>query len=149
MRRILKNGTVIDYATNTNDKLDILIEDGKIKTICSNLELDVDEVIDCTELYIMPGMVDIHCHLREPGFEYKETIESGCKSAVKGGFTTICAMPNTKPVPDNADVLKWIIEEGKRVNLCNVFSYSTVSKGELGRELVDFEEQVKTGAIAF
>ncbi len=149
MRRILKNGTVINYATNTNDKLDILIEDGKIKTICSNLELDVDEVIDCTGLYIMPGMVDIHCHLREPGFEYKETIESGCKSAVKGGFTTICAMPNTKPVPDNADVLKWIIEEGKRVNLCNVFSYSTVSKGELGRELVDFEEQVKTGAIAF
>lgn len=149
MKKILKNGTVIDYATNTNEKLDILIENDKIKTIRKNLQIDADDVIDCTGFYIMPGMVDIHCHLRQPGFEYKETIESGSKSAVKGGFTTICAMPNTRPVPDNIDVLNWIIEEGRRVNLCNVFSYSSVTKREEGRELVNFDEQVKAGAIAF
>lgn len=149
MRKILKNGIVIDYVTKTNERLDILIEDDKIKTINKNLQIDAEEIIDCTGLYIMPGMVDIHCHLRQPGFEYKETIESGSKSAVKGGFTTICAMPNTMPVPDNADVLKWIIEEGKRVGLCNVFSYSSVTKREKGRELVDFNEQVKAGAVAF
>ena len=149
MKKILKNGNVIDYANNINEKLDILIENDKIKEIGKNLKIDDAEVIDCEGLYVMPGMVDIHCHLRQPGFEYKETIETGSKSAVKGGFTTICAMPNTKPVPDNKDVLSWIIQEGKRVNLCNLYSYSTVTKGELGRELVDFEEQVKTGAIAF
>ncbi len=84
MLKILKNGFVIDYATNTNEKLDIIIENGKIKAIGKNLEINGAEIIDCTNLYIMPGMVDIHCHLRQPGFEYKETIESGCKSAVKG-----------------------------------------------------------------
>lgn len=149
MRKILKNGFVIDYATSTNEKLDILIEDDKIKSIDRNLQIDAEELIDCTGLYVMPGMIDIHCHLRQPGFEYKETIESGSKSAVKGGFTTICAMPNTMPVPDNADVLKWIIEKGKKVDLCNVFSYSSVTKREQGRELVNFKEQVSAGAVAF
>lgn len=149
MRKILKNGIVIDYVTNTNERFDILIEDNKIKAIDKNLQIDAEEIIDCMGLYIMPGMIDVHCHLRQPGFEYKETIESGSKSAIKGGFTTICAMPNTMPVPDNVDVLKWIIEEGKKVNLCNVFSYSSVTKRENGRELVNFHEQVKAGAIAF
>ena len=91
----------------------------------------------------------MHCHLRQPGFEYKETIETGSKSAVKGGFTTICPMPNTNPTPDSAIVLQEIIDEAKRVNLCNVLPYSSVTKGEKGEELVDFEEMKKAGAIAF
>ena len=77
-------------------------------------------------------MIDIHCHLREPGFEYKETIETGSKSAVAGGFTTICPMPNTKPTPDSTIILQKIIEEAKRVNLCNILPYASVSKGEKG-----------------
>ena len=97
----------------------------------------------------MPGMIDMHCHLREPGFEHKETIETGSKSAVSGGFTTICPMPNTKPTPDTVEVLQKIIEEAKRVNLCNVLPYASVSKGEKGEELVDFAELQKAGAIAF
>ena len=149
MRTLLKNGTVLDYASNTNEVMDVLINDSKIEKVGKNIEVQADNVIDCTNLSIMPGMIDMHCHLREPGFEYKETIETGSKSAVKGGFTSICPMPNTKPTPDSAFVLQKIIDEAKRVNLCNVFPYSSVTKGELGDEIVDFEEQKKAGAIAF
>lgn len=149
MKTLLKNGTVLDYASNTNEVLDVLINDSKIEQIGKNLDVQTDNIIDCTNLFIMPGMIDMHCHLREPGFEYKETIETGSGSAVKGGFTSICPMPNTKPTPDSALVLSQIIEEAKRVNLCNVFPYSSVTKGELGDELVNFEEQKNAGAIAF
>ncbi len=149
MSILLKNGTVIDYASNTEEKLDILIENEKITKISENIEVNVDRIIDCTNLYIMPGMIDMHCHLREPGGEQKETIETGSASAVKGGFTTICPMPNTNPTPDSAIVLEKIINEAKRVNLCNVLPFSSVTIGEKGEKLVNFEEQLKSGAIAF
>lgn len=149
MSTLLKNGTVIDYASKTNEKLDILIKDGKIVKIEKNISEEADKVIDCTNLYIMPGMIDMHCHLREPGFEYKETIETGAKSAVKGGFTTICPMPNTKPTPDNVETLKEIIEKGKKVNLCNVLPFASVTKGEKGEELVNFKELLEAGACGF
>ncbi len=146
---LLKNGTVLDYASKTNEKLDIIIKDGKISKIGKNLSETVDREINCEGLYIMPGMIDMHCHLREPGFEYKETIETGAKSAVKGGFTTICPMPNTKPTPDNVEVLQYIIEKGKQVNLCNILPFASVTKGEKGEELVNFKELKEAGAIAF
>lgn len=149
MNILLKNGTVVDYASNTNDNLDILIENDKIKKIEKNIDVQADKVIDCTGYIIMPGMIDIHCHLREPGGEHKETIETGSKSAVAGGFTTICPMPNTNPTPDSAIVLEKIIAEAKRVNLCNVLPFSSVTKGEKGEELVDFKTQLEAGAIAF
>ncbi len=149
MRVLLKNGLVVDYKNNIQEKLDILIEEDKIKKVAKEINENADKVIDCTNLIVMPGMIDMHCHLREPGFEHKETIETGSKSAVAGGFTTICPMPNTKPTPDNSEVLKKIIEEGKRVNLCNVLPFASVTKGEKGEELVDFEELKKAGAIAF
>ena len=148
MSILLKNGTVLDYASNTKEILDILIEEGKVVKIDKNIS-EADEIIDCTGLFIMPGMVDMHCHLREPGGEHKETIETGCHSAVKGGFTTICPMPNTKPTPDRAIVLEKIINEAKRVGLCNVLPFSSVTKGEKGEELVDFKAQKAAGAIAF
>ncbi len=149
MKTILKNGTLIDYKTNTFEKFDILIEEDKIKTIAKEITENADTLIDCTNLYIMPGMVDMHCHLRQPGGEHKETIETGSKSAVAGGFTTICPMPNTNPTPDNKETLKMIIDEAKRVNLCNILPFSSVTKGEKGEELVNFEEQLNAGAIAF
>jgi dihydroorotase len=148
MSILLKNGTVLDYVSNTNEKLDVLIEDNKIAKIAKEIA-SADQIIDCTGLYIMPGMIDMHCHLREPGGEHKETIETGCHSAVKGGFTTICPMPNTNPTPDSAIVLERIINEAKRVNLCNVLPFSSVTKGEKGEELVDFKAQKEAGAIAF
>ncbi len=144
MKTLLKNGTLIDYKTNIFEKRDVLIENDKITKIDNSIgESEADKIIDCTNLYVMPGMIDMHCHLREPGFEHKETIETGSKSAVAGGFTTICPMPNTKPTPDNKEVLQKIIEEAKRVNLCNVLPYASVSKGEKGEELVNFEELKK------
>ncbi len=149
MNILLKNGTVVDYASKTNENLDILIENDKIKQIAKTITVQADRVIDCTGYIIMPGMIDMHCHLREPGGEHKETIETGAKSAVAGGFTTICPMPNTNPTPDSAIVLEQIIKRAKEVNLCNILPFSSVTKGEKGQELVDFKSQLEAGAIAF
>lgn len=149
MRTLLKNGKVIDFKNSTNEILDILIEDGKIAHIGKNLEQNADNTIDCEGLSIMPGMIDMHVHLRQPGGEHKETIQTGCGSAVKGGFTSICPMPNTNPTPDSAIILQSIINKAKEANLCNVYPYSSVSKGEKGETLVDFEKMKKAGAIAF
>ena len=149
MSILLKNGTVVDYANNIDKKLDILVEGDKIVKIGENLSTEADQIIDCSGYIIMPGMIDVHCHLREPGGEHKETIETGSKSAVAGGFTTICPMPNTNPTPDSAIVLEQIIKRAKEVNLCNVLPFSSVTKGEKGQELVDFKAQLEAGAIGF
>ena len=149
MSILLKNGTVIDYKNSIFELYDVLIKNDTIKKLAKNIKEDADTIIDCTGLYIMPGMIDMHCHLREPGFEYKETIKTGSKSAVAGGFTTICPMPNTKPTPDSAIILKEIIEKAKKDGVCNILPYASVTKGEKGEELVDFEELKNAGAIAF
>ena len=149
MKTLLKNGFLIDYASSTQKITDIMIEDDKVIKIADNISDNADKIIDCKGLSIIPGMIDIHCHLREPGFEYKETIETGANSAVKGGFTTICPMPNTKPTPDSAIILQKIIEKAKEVAKCNVLPFASVTKGEKGEELVDFEELKKAGAIEF
>ncbi len=149
MTTLLKNGRLIDYKTNTNDYFDIFIENGIIKEISKEINKIADEIIDCTNLFIIPGMIDIHCHLREPGFEHKETIETGMKSAAKGGFTSICPMPNTKPACDSVFILQKIQTEAKRVGVCNVFPYASVTIGEKGEELTDFEALKNAGAIAF
>ena len=149
MSILFKNGTVIDYANKLEKKLDILVEGDKIAKIAENLNAEADQVIDCSGYIIMPGMIDVHCHLREPGGEHKGTIETESKSAVAGGFTTICPMPNTKPTPDSAIVLEQIINRAKEVNLCNILPFSSVTKGEKGETLVDFKSQLEAGAIAF
>ena len=149
MTILLKNGKLIDYKTQTDDYFDIFIENGIIKEISKEINTVADSVVDCTNLFIIPGMIDIHCHLREPGFEYKETIETGMKSAVKGGFTSICPMPNTKPACDSTFILQKIQDEAKRVGVCNVFPYASVTVGEKGEELTDFETLKNAGAIAF
>lgn len=149
MKILLKNARVVDHKNNLDGKMDILLENDKISKVAEEINDEVDKQIDCTNYIIIPGMIDMHCHLREPGFEHKETIETGSKSAVAGGFTTICPMPNTKPVPDNVETLKMIIDRAKEVNLCNVLPFSAITKGELGEELVDFKAMKEAGAIAF
>lgn len=149
MKILLKNARVVDYKNKLDGKMDILLEDEKILKVAENINEEANQTIDCTNYIVIPGMIDMHCHLREPGFEHKETIETGSKSAVAGGFTTICPMPNTKPVPDNVETLKMIIEKAKEVNLCNVLPFSAITKGEKGEELVDFKEMKQAGAIAF
>lgn len=149
MSILFKNGTVVDYANKLEKKLDILVEGDKIAKIAENISEEADKVIDCSGYIIMPGMIDVHCHLREPGGEHKGTIETESKSAVAGGFTTICPMPNTNPTPDSAIVLEQILNRAKEVNLCNILPFSSVTKGEKGQELVDFKAQLEAGAIAF
>ena len=149
MSILFKNGTVVDYANKLEKKLDILVEGDKIAKIAENISEEADKIIDCSGYIIMPGMIDVHCHLREPGGEHKGTIETESKSAVAGGFTTICPMPNTNPTPDSAIVLEQILNRAKEVNLCNILPFSSVTKGEKGQELVDFKSQLEAGAIAF
>ena len=149
MSILFKNGTVVDYANKLEKKLDILVEGDKIAKIAENITDKADQIIDCSGYIIMPGMIDVHCHLREPGGEHKGTIETESRSAVAGGFTTICPMPNTNPSPDSAIVLEQIINRAKEVNLCNILPFSSVTKGEKGQELVDFKAQLEAGAIAF
>ena len=149
MSILFKNGTVVDYANKLEKKLDILVEGDKIAKIAETISEEADKVIDCSGYIIMPGMIDVHCHLREPGGEHKGTIETESKSAVAGGFTTICPMPNTNPTPDSAIVLEQILNRAKEVNLCNILPFSSVTKGEKGQELVDFKAQLEAGAIAF
>ena len=103
MLLLIQNGTVINPGDGTEAKADVLVEDGKIKKIAPQQKVKADRVVNAEGCYVMPGFIDLHVHLRDPGQEHKETVETGSQAAVRGGFTTIVAMPNTKPVVDNAD----------------------------------------------
>lgn len=141
---ILKNAHIISPADNLNEVLDINIEDGFIIDIAKNIQGDS---IDYSGKTIVPGLIDMHCHLREPGFEYKETIQSGIKSALAGGFVAISPMANTNPVIDDIDILKFTIE--KADNYIGFFPICAVTKGLEGKELADFNVLKNAGAIAF
>lgn len=144
---IIKGGSVV--FGNGVEKKDLRLADGKIVCVadCLNAE-ENEEVIDAKGLHVFPGLIDMHVHLREPGFEYKEDVESGCKAAVKGGFTQICCMPNTAPIADNKVVISYIRHRGEEVNLCKVRPIGAITKGEAGERLADIGEMKKAGAVA-
>ena len=150
MRLLIKNGYVVDPAQGTNTGKSLLIEDGRIVGLTSHSENPPEgaEVIDATGLIVAPGFIDMHVHLREPGHEYKETIASGAAAAVAGGFTTICAMPNTDPVNDNAAVTRFIIEQAERAKLADVLPIGAVTKDSAGSELAEIGEMKNAGIIA-
>ncbi len=141
---IIKNGQVV--FRDGVAKKDLLVENGKIVKIADRI--DGDESIDATGLHIFPGLIDMHVHLREPGFERKENIESGAKAAVKGGFTQICCMPNTSPVADNKVVISYIVQRAKEVGLCKIRPIGAITKGEKGEELAGIGGMKKAGAVA-
>lgn len=143
---ILKNARVISPIDNLDDVLDIQIENGIITNIAKNIE---GEGVDYSGKIITPGLVEMHCHLREPGFEYKETIETGIQSALNGGYTAICPMANTNPVVDNVETLKYVLEKAAQTQEKMVFPVCAITKGLNGEELTDFESLKVTGAIAF
>ena len=128
--------------------MDIFVEDGIIKEKAESIEKQADTVIDAAGCYVMPGLIDLHVHFRDPGLTYKEDIETGSKAAAKGGFTTVCCMPNTKPVVDNVETVKYIIEKGKKVGLTNVLPVGAVTKNMAGVEITDVEELKKAGICA-
>jgi len=150
MRLLIQNGYVIDPGQGMNAGKNLFIEDGHIAGLLSRSEDPPDgcELFDATGLIVAPGFIDMHAHLREPGHEYKETIASGSAAAVAGGFTTVCAMPNTAPVNDNAAVTRFVIEQAQRAGLANVFPIGAITKNSSGTELAEMGEMKAAGIVA-
>lgn len=128
---------------------DILINNGKIERIAPTITEEVDQTIDCAGNYVFPGFIDVHIHLREPGGEHKETIKTGTQAAAKGGFTTVCSMPNTKPVPDNVDTVQELLEKIKKYAAVRVVPYAAITKSLQGEELTPISDLAKKGIFAF
>ena len=145
---LIKNGHVINPATETDEVADILAEDGKVVKMEKNIKAKADRVIDAKGCYVMPGFIDMHVHLRDPGQEQKETIETGCNAAAHGGYTTILAMPNTRPVVDNPDVVKYVQNKAKTVGVVNVLQVGAITKGQQGKELADIRGMYEAGIPA-
>jgi dihydroorotase len=145
---LVKNGTVIDPSQSLDARRDLLIKDGRIAASDENLSVEGIEVFDATGLIVAPGFIDLHVHLREPGFEYKETIESGARAAVAGGFTSVCCMPNTNPVNDNSSVTSFILEQARKAGLANVFPVGAITQGSKGEHLAEIGEMKTAGIVA-
>lgn len=146
MRTLIINGAILE--NGRVEKTNILIEEGIIVSTKSAINTEADKIIDANELYVLPGLVDAHCHLRDPGFEYKEDIISGTKSAARGGFTSIACMPNTKPPVDNAAVVRYIIEKSQKEGCVNVFPIGAITKGIEGIELSEMGIMQEAGIVA-
>jgi dihydroorotase len=145
---LIKNGRVIDPANNFDKVADVLIADGKIGKIGVNLKADKEKIIDAKNKIVAPGLVDLHCHLREPGREDEETIASGAQAAVKGGFTSIQAMANTQPCCDNQGVAGFVFSEAKKAGLCQVYPVGAISKNREGKELSEMTELKNAGCLS-
>ncbi len=148
MKLLIKNGLVVDPANKIEDKLDVLVNNGKIEKVGKNISDKGAKVIDAKGCLVIPGMIDMHVHFREPGFEYKETIASGARAAAKGGFTTVCCMPNTNPPIDNQALVDFILFKSKEAGLIDVLPIGTITKGRAGEELSAIGELVTAGAVA-
>ncbi len=148
---VIKNGHVIDPG-NIDGNRDIYISNGTIAEIIRVDQqikpMPASRVIDAAGMIVTPGLIDMHVHFREPGFEYKETIETGCKAAAAGGFTAVCTMPNTNPVNDNGDITRYIKEKADQVNKTKVYPAGAISRESGGTELCDYEEMKRAGAVA-
>jgi dihydroorotase len=148
MSIVIKNGRVIDPASATDRVADVLIVEGKVSAVAPGLSSPGARVLDATGMIVAPGFIDMHVHLREPGFEHAETIESGSAAAAAGGFTSICCMPNTKPVNDSATVTSYIVERARRKAIVNVFPIGAITKGSAGEELAAIGAMQAAGAVA-
>lgn len=145
---VIKNGRVIDPASGTDRVADVLIVDGRIAGVAPNLSSPKASVFDAGGMIVAPGFIDMHVHLREPGFEHAETIESGSRAAAAGGFTSVCCMPNTKPVNDSAMVTSYIVEQARNKAVVNVFPIGAITKGSAGEELSAIGAMKAAGAVA-
>ena len=148
MRLLIKNGHVVDPANQRDEVLDILIENNQISKVAKNISEEAEEIIEARDKIVMPGIIDMHVHLREPGREDKETIASGTRAAAKGGVTSVLAMPNTQPAIDcleNVALLKSLIQDKA---LVNVFIAAAITQGRLGRELTDIAKLKQEAIVA-
>jgi dihydroorotase len=149
VKLLIKNGRVIDPSSRTDERLDLLLEKGRIVDIKTKIKNDSAKVIDASKLVIAPGFIDMHVHLRDPGQEEKETIATGSLAAAKGGFTSIACMPNTHPVNDSRGVTEYILSEANKKAVVNIFPVASITKGQRGKELTDMADLIDAGAIAF
>ena len=148
-RLLIRNGRVVDPSQGLDQGMDILVEDGHVAAIGERLEAPARvKTLDAAGLVVAPGFIDLHTHLREPGFEYKETIESGSRAAVAGGFTAICCMPDTEPVNDDPSVTSFIRERAEQADLARIYPVGALSKGLEGTEMAEIGEMAKAGAVA-
>src|SRR5712671_6184131 len=148
MSLIIKNGRVIDPASRHDGIADVWINDGVIAGVGSGIVRSDAEVFDASGMIVAPGFIDMHVHLREPGFEHAETIETGAMAAAAGGFTSICCMPNTSPVNDSATVTSYIVQRARAVAKVNVFPIGAITKGSLGEELAAIGSMRDAGIVA-
>lgn len=149
MKLLIRNGRVVDPSQGLDEGMDVLVEDGHIAELGERLEVKGEhEVLDAAGLVVAPGFIDLHVHLREPGFEYKETIETGSRAAVAGGFTAVCCMPNTNPVNDNPSVTEYILSRAQDVGLARVYPVGAISRGLKGEAMAEVGEMVRAGAVA-
>ena len=147
MKKILIRGGNAVFTEQTKI-CDILIEGNRIAKIAERIDDEKAEIIDAVGLYVFPALIDMHVHLREPGFEYKEDIASGSAAAVRGGFSQVCCMPNTFPVCDNAAIVRYIVERSKEVNLAKVHPIGSITVGEKGEQLAEIGKMKEAGAVA-
>ena len=148
MRIRISGGRIIDPG-RTDTVGDVVVEDGRIRSVGPADGEAADRVVDAGNCLVVPGLIDIHVHLREPGHEYKETIASGAAAAVAGGFTAVCAMPNTSPVNDNAQVTRFILDRAWAAGLARVYPVASITRGLKGEQLSEFAELKAAGAVAF
>lgn len=150
-RLLLKNGTVVDPSQNLIAQMDVLIDQAerRIVAVAPNISADGAQVIDCADKLVVPGLVDVHVHFREPGEEHKETIATGSTAAVAGGFTTVCCMPNTKPPLDSVAAIEFVLHRAEELGLCRVLPIGAVSIGLKHERLTEMAEMKETGAVAF
>ncbi len=145
---LIKSGHVIDPANNIDARFDVLVENGIIKNVGENLSVSTDEIIDAEGLIVTPGLIDIQVHLREPGREDKETLETGSRAAISGGITSVVSMPNTSQITDSQNQVEFIINRSKELNLINIFPSGAITRGLKGANLAEIWEMKKSGAIA-
>lgn len=146
---LIRGGRVIDPANKINDIADVLISDGKISAVGSNLETQSENIYDAAGKIVTPGLIDMHVHFREPGQEAKEDFVSGSKAAAAGGFTTVATMPNTSPVVDNAALVRSMVRRADDVGIINVKIIGALTKGQKGQELAELRDMISAGAVAF
>ena len=149
MKVLVKSGRVVDPANNIDEKLDVLIVDGKIAELAANIDAGDAEVINAAGTIVTPGLIDMHVHLREPGLEYKEDIISGTAAAAAGGVTSVACMPNTHPVIDNLPIAQFIINKAKYEGSANVFPIGAISQGQKGEILSEMGELLEAGCVGF
>lgn len=148
MKILIKNGRLINPATGIDEVMDVLVNDSIVEKIEKNINDDADKIIDADKCWVTPGFIDVHVHLRDPGYEYKETIATGTRAAAKGGFTTICCMPNTSPVTDSEIMVEYIKMKAARDGVVNVLPIGSITKGQSGEELANIGQMANAGACA-